>query len=72
MVPTRRQQELLVDGYMRNNYIANIPIVLIKLCFLFYNDVFYWYFNGNKLKNFLSIQHDKLLKSDIFDIVIDI
>eukprot|EP01084_Bolivina_argentea_P209602 356990_1 len=63
MWPTIKQQKSLIDGYCREQYYSNIPLVLIHTILQFYNEIFYWKFKGNKLKQFLSTEYKQLIQS---------
>eukprot|EP01084_Bolivina_argentea_P034458 63745_1 len=65
-LPTLKQQRLLTEGYCRTNYIGSIPGCLIKSILLFYNEIFYWKFNGEKLKQFVSAKQGERIFSKPF------
>ena len=66
MLPSQQQQDLLVNGFIKEHCRINIPIVLIKICFLYFNDIFYWKFKGEKLENLLSMKNTEEIESKEF------
>eukprot|EP01084_Bolivina_argentea_P206842 353043_1 len=67
-LPQLSVQNSLTFGYCRLNYTHNIPIALIKLILVFYNDIFYWKFKDKSLNNFLSTQNGQRIESKTINI----
>eukprot|EP01084_Bolivina_argentea_P035465 65783_1 len=59
LLPSLYRQELLVDGFCNIYYKDTLPIMLIKLIFSMYNEIYYWKFKDEKLKQFLSTSNSQ-------------
>ena len=62
----KQTQELLTFGCIRLN--ANkmsVPVALNNICLLVYNDNIHMIFTGEKLRNFLAMQHHQAIFSKI-------
>ena len=65
-VLTKNNRDLLVSGFIRNNSIYLIPFVILKLCLLFFDEVFYWTINGKQMKKCIEMKVGDSIKSKQF------
>eukprot|EP01084_Bolivina_argentea_P013041 24425_1 len=65
----KRDQQLLVYGYVRRNLTNTIPNVLNHICVAFYNENIYMNFNGDKLQKFLTMKNRSAIYSKTFRIM---
>ena len=63
---TKVQQDFLFYGYGRKSCRITMPMALIQLCVLFYNELFHWVFVGEKLKELLSTNNGGEVISKVF------
>ena len=61
LLPTKIEQEKLAYGYIRENCTYTVPIVLIKLCLLYMNNIFYWNVKVNDLKKQGTMDSNELI-----------
>lgn len=58
-VLTKKEQEYLIAGYIKNTYPSAVPICIEKTCDKFYNTTIQTKLNKNELKSFISTTHDE-------------
>eukprot|EP01084_Bolivina_argentea_P191302 328622_1 len=63
----QKRSELLILGYASNTY-GSIPMPLIKLIQLFYNEYMYWILEDDKLQQFMNANHNCIQHHNSFKI----
>ena len=51
----------LIFGYVKSNYVDNIPAEIIKIIQLLYDEHFYWKIQGDEMQKFLNTKNGQIL-----------
>eukprot|EP01084_Bolivina_argentea_P242599 406923_1 len=65
---SNHQQELLCDGYIRNNYTHDTPTPIKRMIHQFWNEYFWWIFKEAKLNKFLNAYVGECIQGEEFQI----
>ena len=58
------ETEMLFTGYIKENYKGYIPVVLIRLCCQFFEQILFWTLKGKQLELFLNAKKEDKLRID--------
>eukprot|EP01084_Bolivina_argentea_P104975 187924_1 len=58
------ETEMLFAGFIKQNYDNYYPIVLVRLCCSFFEQIFYWTLKGKELNQFLNAKTDTNTRID--------
>eukprot|EP01084_Bolivina_argentea_P252921 424701_1 len=60
MSTRQKASKLLTFGYVNENYADTVPLQLLRLMQLFYDEWYYWVLKGKKLKEFISSKNGEI------------
>ena len=58
------ETQMLFTGYIRENYVGYVPIVLIRICCQYFEHIFYWTLRGEQLQTFLNAKSGANVRMD--------
>ena len=61
MVLTKQQEESLVSGYTRQNYLLFIPLVIVKIIEALHDEYFRWTIKGDELVKFRQARNGQII-----------